>query len=70
MIFKTKTDDFGRLKTGLNYGIKGAVTGIFNGDFFKDFFKRQNLLSDSDIAAIKAYNTEIDRWRYFADSVL
>ena len=57
MIFKTKTDDFGRIKTGLNEGIKDTVTGIFNGSFFK----RQNLLSDSDITAIKAYNTEIDK---------
>lgn len=56
-IFKTKTDDFGRIKTGLNDGIKDAVTGIFNGNFFK----RQNLLSDSDITAIKAYNAEIDK---------
>lgn len=57
MIFKTKTDDFGRLKAGLNDGIKDTVTGVFNGDFFK----RQNLLSDLDITAIKEYNSEIDR---------
>ena len=53
-IFKTKTDDFGRIKAGLNDGIKDA---IFNGNFFK----RQNLLSNSDITAIKTYNAEIDK---------
>ena len=53
-IFKTKTDDFGRIKAGLNDSIKDA---IFNGNFFK----RQNLLSNSDITAIKAYNAEIDK---------
>lgn len=53
MIFKTKTDDFGRMGLGLNNSFKG----MFNGDFFKE----QNLLSDSDISAIKAYNAEIDK---------
>lgn len=53
MIVKTKTDDFGNNTIGLNNPFKG----LFNGDFFK----RQNLLSDADITAIKAYNTEIDK---------
>lgn len=53
MIFKTNTDDFGRMGLGLNNSFKG----MFNGDFFKE----QNLLSDSDISAIKAYNAEIDK---------
>lgn len=53
MIFKTNTDDFGRMGLGLNNSFKG----MFNGDFFK----KQNLLSDSDISAIKAYNAEIDK---------
>lgn len=53
MIFKTNTDDFGRMVLGLNNSFKG----MFNGDFFK----KQNLLSDSDISAIKAYNAEIDK---------
>lgn len=53
MIFKTNTDDFGRMGLGLNNPFKE----IFNGDFFKE----QNLLSDSDISAIKAYNAEIDK---------
>lgn len=52
-IFKTNTDDFGRMGLGLNNSFKG----MFNGDFFK----KQNLLSDSDISAIKAYNAEIDK---------
>lgn len=53
MIFKTNTDDFGRMGLGLNNSLKE----MFNGDFFKE----QNLLSDSDISAIKAYNAEIDK---------
>lgn len=53
MIFKTNTDDFGRMGLGLNNSFKE----MFNGDFFKE----QNLLSDSDISAIKAYNAEIDK---------
>lgn len=53
MIFKTNTDDFGRMGLGLNNPLKE----MFNGDFFKE----QNLLSDSDISAIKAYNAEIDK---------
>ena len=53
MIFKTNTDDFGRMGLELNNSFKG----LFNGDFFKE----QNLLSDSDISAIKAYNAEIDK---------
>lgn len=53
MIFKTNTDDFGRMGLGLNNSFKG----MFNGDFFKE----QNLLSDNDISAIKAYNAEIDK---------
>ena len=57
MIFKTKKDDFGRTHTGINNDIVSSVKGVFNGDFFRE----QQLLSDSDIKAIKAYNTEIDR---------
>lgn len=57
MIFKTKKDDFGRTHTGINNDIVSSVKGVFNGDFFKE----QQLLSDSDIKAIKAYNAEIDR---------
>lgn len=53
MIFKTNTDDFGRMGLELNNSFKE----MFNGDFFKE----QNLLSDSDISAIKAYNAEIDK---------
>lgn len=53
MIFKTNTDDFGRMGLGLDNPLKE----MFNGDFFKE----QNLLSDSDISAIKAYNVEIDK---------
>lgn len=53
MIFETNTDDFGRMGLGLNKSFKG----MFNGDFFK----KQNLLSDSDISAIQAYNAEINR---------
>lgn len=52
MIFKTNTDDFGRMGLGLNNSFKE----MFNGDFFNE----QNLLSYSDISAIKAYNAEID----------
>lgn len=57
MIFKTKKDDFGRTHAGINNDIVSSVKGVFNGDFFKG----QQLLSDSDIKAIKAYNAEIDR---------
>lgn len=57
MIFKTKKDDFGRTHVGINNDIVSSVKGVFNGDFFKG----QQLLSDSDIKAIKAYNAEIDR---------
>lgn len=53
MIFKTNTDDFGRMGLEFNNSFKE----MFNGDFFKE----QNLLSDSDISAIKAYNAEIDK---------
>lgn len=41
----------------MGLGLNNPFKGIFNGDFFKE----QNLLSDSDISAIKAYNAEIDR---------
>lgn len=57
MIFKTKKDDFGRTHAGINNDIVSSVKGVFNGDFFKE----QQLFSDSDIKAIKAYNAEIDK---------
>ena len=57
MIFKTQTDDFGRITTGINKDFKSSFMGILNGDFFK----KQSLFSDSDINAIKAYNAEINR---------
>lgn len=57
MIFKTQTDDFGRITTGINKDLKSSFKGMLNGDFFK----KQSLFSDSDINAIKAYNAEINR---------
>lgn len=41
----------------MGLGLNNSFKGMFNGDFFKE----QNLLSDSDISAIKAYNAEIDK---------
>lgn len=57
MMFKTQTDDFGRITTGINKDLKSSFKGMLNGDFFK----KQSLFSDSDINAIKAYNAEINR---------
>ena len=48
MIFKTTTNRFGETRLGTNFGN------------IKDFFTRQNILSDSDIKAIKEYNAQID----------
>ena len=47
MIFKTTTDKFGT-RLGTNFGN------------IKDFFARQNILSDPDMNAIRAYNAQID----------
>ena len=57
MIFKTTTDDFSKITTGINDKIKSAFQRIFNGNFFK----KQSLFSDSDINAMKAYNADIDK---------
>lgn len=53
MIIKTITDDLGKTKLSINSGLKGLFSG--------DFFKQTSILSDSDIAALKAYNAEIER---------
>lgn len=53
MIFKTQNDEFGRMEIKPNQNL----LSIFNGDFFK----RQQLLSESDIKAIEAYNAEINK---------
>lgn len=53
MIFKTQNDELGRMEIKPNQNL----LSIFNGDFFK----RQQLLSESDIKAIEAYNAEIDK---------
>lgn len=53
MIFKTIKDDLGNLKLSINSDIKD----LFNGNFFK----KQSILSDDDIKALKAYNAEIGR---------
>lgn len=49
MIFKTITDLQGKTTLGTNFGN------------IKNFFTRQNILSNSDIEAIKAYNKEFTR---------
>ena len=48
LIFKATEKKNGEIKLGTNFGN------------IKDFFTRQNILSDSDINAIKAYNAQID----------
>lgn len=53
MIFKTITNDLGNAKLSINSNFKN----LFNGDFFK----KTSILSDSDIAALRAYNAEIER---------
>ncbi|MCI9077326.1 MAG: hypothetical protein HFH68_00180 [Lachnospiraceae bacterium] len=47
-IFKTITDFDGNTTLGTNFGN------------IKEFFTRQNILSDADINAIRAYNAQID----------
>lgn len=59
MIFKTKTNVFGNASIS-----PSGLPNLFNG--IKDFFSPQEfslseVLSDSDIKAIKAYNAEIDK---------
>lgn len=49
MIFKTITDLQGKTTLGTNFGN------------IKDFITRKNILSNSDISAIKAYNNEFTR---------
>lgn len=53
MIFNTQDDEFGRMEITPNKNLLNILNG--------DFFKRQQLLPDSDIKAIEAYNTEIDK---------
>ena len=57
MVFKTITDDFGRMTIGINDDLKSTFKGIFSGNFFK----KQSLFSDSDVNAMKAYNAEINK---------
>ena len=47
-MFKTITDDIGNSKVSLN-------------GTFKDFFKRESVISDDDIRALKAYNAELEK---------
>ena len=47
----------GVTETSINNNFKSSFEGIFNGDFFK----KQSLLSNEDINAIKAYNSESDK---------
>lgn len=53
MIFNTQNDEFGRMGITPNKNLLNILNG--------DFFKRQQLLPDSDIKAIEAYNAEIDK---------
>lgn len=54
MIFKTiNGDELGKTEISINNGFKE----LFNGDSFK----KQSVLSNSDISALKAYNAEIKR---------
>lgn len=58
MIFKTITDVNGKTKTGLN----DIFSGLFTGDFFKpQNFSLSEILSESDIEAIKNYNSELEK---------
>ena len=52
-IFKTITDELGNTKLSINKGFKGLFSG--------EFFKKKSILSDDDISALQAYNTEINR---------
>ena len=47
-MFKTITDDIGNSKVSLN-------------ETFKNFFKRESVISDDDICALKAYNAELEK---------
>ena len=66
MIFKEKTDIFGKAKIGTNEKWKGLFSGLFdglsNGDFLEPrSFNLSEVLSESDIAAIKNYNSELEK---------
>ena len=57
MIFKTMTNTSG--KTGIQPN--NFISGLFNGDLFKkQNFSLSEVLSTSDVDAIKAYNKQID----------
>ena len=57
MIFKTMTNTSG--KTGIQ--LNNFISGLFNGDLFKkQTFSLSEVLSTSDVDAIKAYNKQID----------
>lgn len=57
MIFKTMTNTSG--KTGIQQN--NFISGLFNGDLFKkQTFSLSEVLSTSDVDAIKAYNKQID----------
>lgn len=57
MIFKTMTNTSG--KTGIQSN--NFISGLFNGDLFKkQNFSLSEVLSTSDVDAIKAYNKQID----------
>lgn len=57
MIFKTMTNTSG--KTGIQPN--NFISGLFNGDLFKkQTFSLSEVLSSSDVDAIKAYNKQID----------
>ena len=57
MIFKTMTNTSG--KTGIQPN--NFISGLFNGDLFKErTFSLSEVLSTSDVDAIKAYNKQID----------
>lgn len=55
MIFKTITNEFGNTKLSINNGLKNFFS------LNNDFFKKKSVLDDSDIYALKAYNSEIKR---------
>lgn len=66
MIFKEKTDIFGKAKIGTNEKWKGLFDGLFDGLFNGGFlesrsFDLSEVLSESDIAAIKNYNSELEK---------
>lgn len=52
MIFKTTIDELGNTKLSVNNGLKGLSSGVF---------KKQSILSDGDIAALQAYNAELNK---------